>query len=383
MTLIDPAMLEGSYEDLFDRGMDLITAENFDGAEPVFQRLRNRLEKLSEKAFRLRPELKELLRSALLALGTIQARRGNWQEALALYEQSLACLDAESNPKAIVTTKRFIIEAKQYLEGPEAVVDELRALVVLEPSLAWPCLRLGNVLLDMGEEEEAEAALKQAIQRNTERNVDLLLAHTLLFNLYERQNRLQEAEDLWRSLMEDVKDERRDFQPVYSMYLRHGELEKAEYWLEKEEQSTLQKEFYWGKIAQARGDHEAAIRHWKLATAQSPDFDSNEPLSWAFAALRVKHNPKRIISCLRALELEGDAEWREEFLLGLAYLADGRLEAAHRAFQKGVELSAKFSETARERFLRDNGALFEEYLADETLKAEFAPYLEQIAAPAA
>ncbi|RME49847.1 MAG: hypothetical protein D6796_04225, partial [Caldilineae bacterium] len=74
----------------------------------------------------------------------------------------------------------------------------------------------------MGEEEEAEAALKQAIQRNTERNVDLLLAHTLLFNLYERQNRLQEAEDLWRSLMEDVKDERRDFQPVYSMYLRHG-----------------------------------------------------------------------------------------------------------------------------------------------------------------
>ncbi|RME43252.1 MAG: hypothetical protein D6796_13365, partial [Caldilineae bacterium] len=106
-------------------------------------------------------------------------------------------------------------------------------------------------------------------------------------------------------------------------------------------------------------------------------------LSWAFAALRVKHNPKRIISCLRALELEGDAEWREEFLLGLAYLADGRLEAAHRAFQKGVELSAKFSETARERFLRDNGALFEEYLADETLKAEFAPYLEQIAAPAA
>ena len=378
MTMIDPATLEGSYEELFERAMELTLDGDLDEAESILKRLKKRLGRLSEKSFRRRPDLKRLLGLVLSTWGMIQARREDWQEALALQEEALACLDPQEQAMSVAAAKRILLKAKKELEGPEAIVDELRALTVLEPSLAWPCLMLGEILLDQEEEEEAETVLKQAIQRSTEQNVDLLLAHFLLFSLYERQGRLQEAEDTWQSLMEGIEDERRDFRPVYAMYLRHGNLEKAEHWLEKEEWSTIQKEFYRGMIARARGDHEAAIRHWKLATSHTPKggIGTGELISWASAALRVKHNPKRIISQLRLLDLEEEKGWREQFLLGLAYLADGQLEHAHRAFQKAADQSAETFRETRAQFFDEHRSLFEEYLADENLKAEFAPYLE-------
>ena len=383
MHLIDPESLTGSYEDLFNRAMDSMNAGDDEEAEAIFKRLHKRLSKLGEKGFRRRPDLKTLFGTVVSSLGALEARRKNWEEAIALHNQALSILNPDDAPAAFALAQRLLLDTRVNSGETESVVDELRAATVSFSSEVWPWLLLGMVLLQMKEEEEAEMALKQVLQRSETPNLDMMMAHSHLFVLYDEQNRLQEAEDLWLSLMESIGDESREFAPLYRLHLRHDNLERAEFWL-REEKDAIRQEFYKGVIARARGDHEAALRHWKLAASYTPGFKRDSYVEWAFAALHVKHNPKRVIANLHYLEV-GDEEigGGELFLLALAYLADGQLEAAHRAFRAGADKLADSSERVRAEFVKDFKPLFEEYLTDEAVKAEFAPYLEAISVPTA
>jgi len=374
MTTPRQAPLSGSYEDLYERGMFYFEQEQFDEALPVFERLYARLNKLSEKSFSRRPDLKELQQISTEALAAILGRQKEFERANDLI-QELIQMTAPQLPEARWLQASLFYKIEQG-EDFQAVLDELRAMAVMYPDNRWVWMTIGRMLSQAGDHAEAESNLKRAIEREGSM-IDYMIAQTALFALYKQQQRFDEAEKtmkaLWRKL--DDPDAQRPY-PLYWMYLQAGNLNRAEYWLEKEK-NPIRTNFHRGLLAQKRGDAVEASDFWEKAVAEDLALFDEGYSDWAEAALRLEKDPKYIAQSLEPVTDDYDEVATKTLLmLSIAHIRAENLEAAHKVLTELNNEEVDTSLLKSPALNAEDWQIFTELISDGETQEAFKQYFE-------
>jgi hypothetical protein len=366
-----PFIVSDSYEDLHFQAQQYLESSQYEQAEAIYERLYNRLNKLSETAFKRRPSLKELLMICADELASLLSRRGEFDRAIALNQRMLEIVP----PERYVELRHAIARLKIDKGDVKVGLDELRALAVISSGQDWIWLSLGQALLGQKEYEEAEASFKRVGEQEGFDLRDRLIAYSLLQKTYQEQGHYDQAEKAWLAALDLLDPQDQTFLPLYAMYLDAGKLDRAEYWLNKEKHPCFLG-LYRGLIAQAKGDTETAIKHWENVAAKDPWQHDTEHSAWAEALLRAGLDPYDVIEVMEQRIEDDNLTMRESFLLAIADILIGELEVAHLGLEEILDKHQYNSHSNAALLPVEDWQLLSKLVADAETLEEFKQYFE-------
>ncbi len=369
--MLQPQMLSGSYEELFERGKMHLQLGEFEAAEAIFERLYKRLTRINETVFRRRPDLEELRVVSTSTLALLLRRRKEYDRAIDLYQKLMEITPVEDH----LEWQFALAGLKVSMGDVDTGLDELRGLAMANPGEQKLWASLGLALMEIDNLPEAEVALKHAADIKSKNPEDQFAIYGALFSLYKNQARYNEAEKMWQRVVQVSTKDEAPWEPLYDMFLDAGLLERIEYWLQKDN-NPFRSGLYRGKVSQARGDVDGALKIWQKTAAISPDSYKLGQDFWAEAALRSNYDPDEVARTLYQTTQDESITMLGALLLAVAEIRNRKLEQAHGLLQVYIQglLPNPSSSSAQVKIPHKEWQLFAELLPDVEVTAEFEPY---------
>lgn len=278
-------------------------------------------------------------------LGFVHYLQDQKQEALAQFKESLA-LDA-TQTRALTLSVNTLL---QHNRAPEALAlcDRLAPqLSDNKDSLAHLQVAKARILLQMGDVDQAESLVIQAIQNNPEQ----LPAHVLLTRIYLRKKKLQEIITHFEATLADNPK----FLPAYMVlgmvHDASGEFDKAnDYYRQaldvQPDFAPAANNLAWN-LAVEGGDLDEAFQLARMAMGRMPDEPNVlDTMGWIHHLLG--HHWKAVAELERAVALDPKAP-ALHYRLGKAYMAAGEPQDARRAMEDALALDTDFPEAEEAR----------------------------------
>lgn len=210
-----------------------------------------------KRAIEISPEYAD----AYNAMGNILYNQGKYEEAQTLYEK---CLEVNAEFKwAYINLGRLCAK-----KDPQKAIAFYRKAIETDPNYTDAYNRWGNVLLDLGQDDEAQAKYEKCIEIDPE----FKWAYLNLGILYEKKDQ-NKAIDYYRQAIEKDPAYANAYNGWADVLLNLGKDEEAQTRYEKciELKADSKWPYYnLGKIYEKKDPHKA-IEYYKLAIEKDPD----------------------------------------------------------------------------------------------------------------
>jgi tetratricopeptide (TPR) repeat protein len=275
-------------------------------------------------------QTRQVLWDAAQEWAGMQRWRGNYPEAIQKLVQLTPFFPEEAAAlRSSIAT--YQIEAGEIDTG----LGTLLALAKGDPSNIWPWITLAANELWLEKYEPAEAHLKQALGLTASEAFGLASAHKLLFDLYGRQQRLEEAVQAWQ------ESHRLDASAGASvpallrmlMYWRH--FRRAETFI-AQEPSEIRRIFYRDLIQFEDLGSSEGLWEW-VADLEPAAVESGQD-EYAEACLRT-YKPAKALAAIEALTQKGEITRQRMLLLGIAWAQKRMLKRATWALGQAVRMA--------------------------------------------
>lgn len=358
-----------SYEYIYALAESNLARGDYETAQANFQRLSERLSQLKPVVLERRPELRNLLLVSLGKQAEIHHIRGEYEEAVDLYQQAI-----EMAPETRDRWRRDLALVRIDMGQAEEGLDELRAQAIATPGDSELWLTIGVECEALGRLDEAEENLGRAARVASDPN-DKTETYLALFDFYRAQGRVEEAMAAWEQAWEDGQESDYVF-PVYQMMWEVGDLERAREYLRREK-NPLRRVFHQGLMAASEGEDDEAAKNWKRVAKMNPlEYDEGHE-AWAEAALRVDHPPEEVIAALAAVLETGDFTSRGLILQAIAEARIGHVEHAQDVLEMARNIGMR-TRPREERLSPAHWALFNELVTDDEIKKQLQPYFQSV-----
>ncbi len=365
--MLNEVELSGSYEALFQQAHEYLQGGKTAEAIQIFRRLHHRLGRLSEKVRKLRPELDDLRIMAIEVLATLLQDEKNFDEAEKLYRELIETAPEEAHNK----WKHALVWIAINRGDVDAGLDELQTLTVAYPDDQSLWVSLGGILVRKDRLDEAEEAFKRAIALPSHGEDGGRMIYGMLFVLYKRQKRFDDAEKIWLDWQKSSGIA--DSIPLYEMYLEYDMPERLERRLEKEKDPVI-RGFYKAEMARRRGEMEIAQKWWRKVAAHTVEAYDYDVDMWAEAMLHTNADPQEVFDVLEEGLASGIISMRGMLLFAVVNIRMDGLDAAERIL-----------DTYRQRMIDDHLAendkisysiwqLFASLVSDENHLERFRKY---------
>ena len=248
---------------------------------------------------------------------------------LALLLFAGACVGEEDNRERMVNLSEVKDDAEAQLKNLNAAIEQSKR----DGSLY---ARRSIVLLRKGELEKALADADEAVRLTKNEPSALFVKAQVLRAL----NRQEEALPL------ALKAERNSYQSsslyvlLGELYLQRRDYRQAKLYLDKAQELSPQDAYafyYKGRVQEATGDTARAIRNYKLALEQLPDFMQPQRELIGIFVSRGEYDAARpYLKTAEKLEPSDGKLW---YYKGLMYQASQRQDSAYMSFSRAVALA--------------------------------------------
>jgi thioredoxin-like negative regulator of GroEL len=359
-------LLPGTYEHTLQQARSHISEANLDEAILLYERLVERLSSLKPELLKRRPELRDLHYKGLSELARLHHIRGNFERALALYRQ-LGEFEGSDRSTWNRRAAYVLIDMGRAEQG----LDELRAEAMANPGDYEIWLVLGRECIYLKRWQEAEENLQRAL-RNAVAQESKEAVYLHFFDLYRHQGRVEEAlaawDQAWQSQPESANNAL-----VYQLLIEHGQLERAQQYLERET-NVLQRGFYQGLIEMLQGKVREAQRRWQKVADMNPLAFNGGLEEWAEAALRAEADPAKVTDVLGFKDI-GDTSCRELVLWAIAEVRRGHMDRTERALRLG-RFFVQRDRPRRDKIPTREWKLFDELVHSAEIKDRFRHFFE-------
>jgi tetratricopeptide (TPR) repeat protein len=330
---------------------------------------------LARNSFGRALELSPGMTDAAVALADLEARNGDYDDALRRAEQVLQknpnsalayvvaakVLIARGNPSQAEVQLRSALDLDPVFQPALATMLDLRvsqgrtlemlqrlsALLAEHPRNAKLHLLLGQAYLKHNELAKAEASVKQAIAIDR-KTPD---AYGVLAEISRARGALERAVVEYRQAVEQNPKKVENYMALASVYGQQGNWEEAKRAAEHAHSLDSASPFIANNLAYLYLEHGGDIGVALSLAQQAKQKLPNSPivsdtLGWAYYKLG---SPKAAVAQLSESVMRSPGDPMHHYHLGMAYIAAGRLSSATQSLQQALSTSPDFPYAASAR----------------------------------
>ena len=360
------APLRDSYEGMLNQARAAYQAGNLHQSIALYQRLFDRLGRLSNRIFDRRPQLRDLHRQAGMDLVNLLGLEGRYPEAIEVTEDLARRFPGEADAwrRDLAMLRLAKGEADRGLSELETLADE-------EPENVWNWIVLAIESRTEGRFAESQAALDRAMDVATSADPEALAeVHYQRFHLLKDMGQIDEAIAAWEqavAVYSDVADQVRD---VYVLLTDAGRYDEALAYVERDG-NQLQAGFQRGLIRSLTGDPDGARQEWQTVAGMDPEeFESGHD-AWVEAVLRLG-DPVPALEGLQRL-LRRHASVRMLALSAIAWAMHDDQEVALSSLERTTELMRR-GRPPKQKLDSADWRLLDSLVSDEEMKEALKPY---------
>jgi tetratricopeptide (TPR) repeat protein len=356
-----------------DRAQAAVEVGDLDEAAELYQRLFDKLDRLSDRILSRRPGLREMHYQAGMELAELRHDQGRFSTAIDVKERLL-----KSDPDKAGELRRDLAVLRLAKGETERGLAELRLLADEKPEDAWNWIVLGSEARIEGQFSLSESALDRALAVAGKGNGPLLdSVYYHRFLLFRDMRRIDAALDAWQKALAASKDsaQRRDtVDQVYTMLTEAGRYSEALAYVDRDD-NPLRSGFQRGLVASFTGNVVKARAEWEAVAKLDPlAFDAGHE-SWIDATLRLG-DPKPVLDRMQPL-VEGYETPRLLVLIGIAAAMRAALDLASMFFQRAIELQ-RYGRPPKQKLDSAEWRLLDSLVTDDKIKTSLRPYFAVI-----
>lgn len=358
--------LPDSYEGLLSRAQTAYRSGDLATAFALYQRLTDKLGRLSKQVLARRPELADMHRQARLELTGLLHGEGRFSEAIEV-EQVLLETHPDEAPKWRSDLAILRISKGQVETG----LAELKALAEETPDDPAPWLILARKNRLEGRLNPAQSALEKAgavaAQAEPETQAQICLEE---FLLYRDMGNLDAAADAWERAVAHWPAAARSVREVYTMFTRVGRYNDAGRYIDRDE-NTLQAGFQRGLIASLTGNPTQARKYWQEVAQANPDEFQYGQDAWIESLLRLGA-PNPALAWLKKALPQGTS-MHLLILAGIAFAMLDNVDLAARLFKDAVQM-LRYRRPPKQKLDSADWHLLDAVVANEETKQALKSY---------
>ncbi len=364
--------LPDSYEGILQRARQARETGEVRETLALYERLIDRLGRLSERILARRPELRDMLFEARTELAELLPAVGRFAEAIEIKRTLL-----ETHPEEADAWRRDIAFLQIAQGQVERGLAALRTLAEEKPDDIQRWIALGTEARIEGRFTESQTALDRALEVGSDDQKLLAFAHYQRFELFKKMGQVNEALAAWEQSVALDPEAEQSVREIYAMLTEVGRYNEALRYVARDE-NELQAGFQRGLIAWLTGKPIQARDEWQAVAELDPrEFDYGYE-SWAEAVLRLG-DPEPALEELQQL-LTYYPESRLFVLAGIGWAMREDLRLATALFQQAINLR-RFERPPQHKLDSRDWHLLDSLIADEQAKAELRPYFAVIETP--
>ncbi len=322
--------LPDSYEGLLSRAQTAYRSGDLATTIALYQRVTDKLGRLSKQVLAQRPELADMHRQARLELTGLFHGEGRFSEAIEV-EQVLLETHPDEAPKWRSDLAILRISKGQVETG----LAELKALAEETPDDPAPWLILARENRIEGRLNPAQSALEKAgalaAQAEPEMQAQICFEE---FLLYRDMGNLDAAADAWERAVVHWPEAAWSVREVYAMFTRVGRYNDAGRYIDRDE-NALQAGFQRGLIASLTGNPTQARKYWQEVAQANPDEFQYGQDAWIESLLRLGTPNPALVWLNKALPR--GTSMRLLILAGIAWAMLDNVDLAGRFFKDAVQ----------------------------------------------
>lgn len=357
--------LPDSYEGMLNQAQAAYQSGNLSQSIVLYQRLFDRLSRLSDRIFDRRPQLRDMHRQAGVDLVNLLGLDGRWAEGIQVTEDL-----ALRYPKDAIAWRRDLAMLRLAKGEADRGLSELEGLANEAPDEVWNWIILANELRIEGRFSESSTALDRAMDVA---DADPEVVAEVLYQRYQLlrdMGRIDDAVAAWELALEanaDVADQVRD---VYAMLTEAGRYSEATGYVERDA-NQMQAGFQRGIILSLSGDLDGARRQWQTVADLDPESYESGHDAWVESVLRLGDE----VPALEFLQefLRRQASVRLLTLSAMAWAMHGDQEVAEALFKRTVEVMQR-SRPPKQKLDSADWRLLDSLVSDKEMKAALKPY---------
>jgi tetratricopeptide (TPR) repeat protein len=229
-----------------------------------------------------------------------------------------------------------MVDLQHVKDNPEAQLANLNAAITQTGRDGSLYARRASVLLQTGDLQKALEDADEAVRLTRNDPYSLFVKAQVLRSMGKKKEALPLA----------LQAERNSYQSpalyvlLGELYLQRKEYNQALEYLNKAQELSPSDEvafYYKGYVAEATGDTTTAIKNYRLALQQSPQFmEPQRELSGLLVAQKEFASAKPYIARAQKVALQDGRLW---YYKGLIYQAEQRQDSAVLAFHKAISIS--------------------------------------------
>jgi tetratricopeptide (TPR) repeat protein len=317
--------LRDSYDAIYERAGEFVAQGEWEQAVEEYQRIFNRLNKLSPESRAKHAHLDELFTRTVLGLNMILTHVGAHDQAIEMIDQVL-----DSMPEDRTSWQRERARHHVMKDDVEEGLVQLQALAEEQPDDPFTELSLGEAYMRKKSYDEAVEHYNRAIElAETDEDVKTI-GYRNLFDVYLVTGELQKATEVWEAAVALDEAADRAVSQLYDAYLAAEDVERVEA-LAARDRNPLRRGFYAGKAHDLAGDTVAAEERWRKVARREIDAETEGVEYWMEAALRVGQ-AQRVIDSVSPIFAGGQANLLSAILFGSAWALKGETEHADSFF---------------------------------------------------
>ncbi len=355
--------LRDSYEGIYQRAQNALAAGDFPTALELYQRLVERLGRLSDRVLARRPELGAMHVQARRELAKLLELDGRYAEAL---EVAQSLLEEAEEPEHREENRRNVAILRVAKGEVERGLAELRTLAEEAPEDAERWITLAAQARIEGRFAVAEEALDRAL--------DVAVVHHERFELFKKMKRVDEALAAWEQAVAHDPELTRHVRDVYQLLTDAGRYGDALCYVERDE-NEMQAGFQRGLIASRTGNQLQAREAWEAVAELDPFEYEYGHDAWAEALLRLEEPDRALEKLQYLLPRYGDP--RLLVLSGIGWAMKGDVPLAAMLFQQAIG-ALRRQRPPKKKLPGEDWRLLDTLVEDEQVKAPLRTYFAVI-----
>jgi tetratricopeptide (TPR) repeat protein len=364
--------LPDSYEGLLLQARNLQETGQTPDAIALYQRLIDKLGRLSVTILDRRPELRDLRKQAIVEAIDLLRWEQRFGEAVELQKQLL-----DGDPERAVVWRRRLASLRIQKGDVETGLADLRVLVEEAPDDPWNWLVLGHEALLAGRFAESQAALDRAVSTASkeDKKETLAAAYYERFRLFKEMSRWDDAVQAWEQALAAEPGGMQDTIPeVHKMLTDAGLYGMARTYAERD-QNPLTAGLRRGLLDYLTGKPADAVQEWRGVAALDPAAFDNGQEAWMEAVLRLC-DPAPVLEQLEGLLLKYESA-RILFLSGMAWAMHSQAGPARALLEQAIHLSRR-ERPPKQKLDGIDWRLLNSLVPDAQLKTTLKPYFAVI-----
>ena len=360
--------LNDSYEVIYERAHRLAASRRWEQAVEEYERIFNRLGKLSPETRARHGHLEELFARTCYELLFLLQRLEADDRIIATLERLM-----DTAPDKQLAWRSELAQCRIRKGEVEQGLAELQALANEEPDEPFLELSLGHFYFDKEAHGEAISHFSRAIELADETDMaeSKSAGYQGLFHVYAATGQLDMAAESWKSAAALDDSMENAVSQLYDVYLSNGDTQGARA-LIIQDKNPLRRGLYAGMADYLDGDTEAAELQWKKVLRREINEESESVESWMEAGLRLG-DTKRVIEGAFPLMLDGKVSPRLTVLCSIAVAMQGNTAHAD-AFLTAARLNFVWKRNGK--LSTEYWGLMDDFVVDQEVKSSLRHHFE-------